>query len=144
MRNPTTLMLYVKTIGLSALICFLSMSFPGFGIAADGAVGDGYKLLFDCGPLVAFIDGEKQDESKATGVAFCLGLMQGMLHMNNYYEYNQKGATLFCQPDGNTIGQAARIVVKYLQEHPEELHKRESMLAIEALRVAFPCASIKK
>ena len=70
--------------------------------------------------------------------------MQGMLHMNQFYEYQLKGAALFCQPDGTTTGQAARIVVKYLRDHPEELHKHDSVLAFTALKAAFPCANRKK
>ena len=70
--------------------------------------------------------------------------MQGMLHMNRVYVYHLKGAALFCPPDGTTNGQAVRIVVKYLRDHPEELHKHDSVLAFTALKAAFPCANRKK
>jgi hypothetical protein len=37
------------------------------------------------------------------------------------------------------IGQAMRVVLRYLQEHPAELHRRAHVLIVEALWGAFPC-----
>ena len=41
-------------------------------------------------------------------------------------------------PERSTLDQNVRVVVKYLQEHPEELHERDTVLIIRALRHAFP------
>jgi len=41
--------------------------------------------------------------------------------------YGAKGAEMFfCPPKNITLGQAARIVVKYLNDHPEQLHNATS------------------
>ena len=130
-----------KMIGFLITIGLLSLSLPAWSIADNG---DGNKLLSDCGPLIAFLDGESVDENKSHGIGFCLGLMQGMLHMNQFYEYQLKGAALFCAPNSMTNGQAARIVVKYLRDHPEELHQPDSVLTFTALRAAFPCGNRQK
>jgi hypothetical protein len=45
----------------------------------------------------------------------------------------------FCHPDGVTRDQSARVVVKYLQSHPESLHLDFRDLAIAAFRRAWPC-----
>ena len=39
-------------------------------------------------------------------------------------------------------GQAIRIFVKFLQEHPERLHEPESWLMMSALEEAFPCENL--
>jgi Rap1a immunity proteins len=45
-----------------------------------------------------------------------------------------------CIADGKVpVGQLARIVVKWLRDHPERLHEPRSGLVLEALRDAFPC-----
>jgi hypothetical protein len=45
-----------------------------------------------------------------------------------------------CLPiEGVTAGQAIRIVTKYLNAHPERLHRDAHILVVEALREAFPC-----
>jgi hypothetical protein len=44
-----------------------------------------------------------------------------------------------CPPYESTYGQEFRIVTKYLQDHPEELHLKNSDLVEKALAKAFPC-----
>jgi len=44
-----------------------------------------------------------------------------------------------CIPDGVSPAQLARIVVKWLQEHPERLHEQKSVLTLKAFTDAFPC-----
>ena len=84
------------------------------------------------------------DRVHLQGMAFCMGLMQGMLHMNQIYQFVLKDAALFCHPDMVNNGQTARIVVKYLGDHPGELHKPDSALAFVALREPFPCRKTNK
>ncbi len=45
----------------------------------------------------------------------------------------------FCTPDGVKMGQTVRVVVKYLENHPERLHEHVPLLINEALKEAFPC-----
>ena len=45
----------------------------------------------------------------------------------------------FCMPYEVTAGQIAKIVVKYLEAHPETLHKQPMILVHAALDDAFPC-----
>ncbi len=44
-----------------------------------------------------------------------------------------------CIPDEASVAQLARVVVKWLREHPEKLHELKSFVVIEALKSAFPC-----
>jgi hypothetical protein len=44
-----------------------------------------------------------------------------------------------CRPDGVTMGQEVAVVVKYIDEHPEDLHLEFLLLASEALAKAWPC-----
>jgi hypothetical protein len=44
-----------------------------------------------------------------------------------------------CIPKGVTTEQGRRVVVKYLQEHPEELQNRGNVLTYLAFIKAFPC-----
>ena len=46
---------------------------------------------------------------------------------------------LFFRPDGATRGQASRVVKKYLDDNPQELHEDKAVLAVMALMGAFPC-----
>jgi hypothetical protein len=42
-----------------------------------------------------------------------------------------------CLPNEATIAQLARVVVKWLREHPERLHELKSFLVMEALKTNF-------
>lgn len=47
---------------------------------------------------------------------------------------------IICLPEGVTVHQEIRVVVKYLQGHPEKLHLRSTSLVESALSEAFPCS----
>jgi len=49
--------------------------------------------------------------------------------------------TYFCFPDGSTKGQYARVLVRFLNDHPERLHEDEGVLVLEAFEQAFPCVA---
>lgn len=48
---------------------------------------------------------------------------------------------LWCSPHNNNVSvpQTIRVFVKYMEEHPEELHEKVSILATRAFMKAFPC-----
>jgi hypothetical protein len=46
---------------------------------------------------------------------------------------------LVCIPDGVTNRQAVAVVVKFLDDHPNQLHQRFIVLAQDALYEAWPC-----
>jgi len=46
----------------------------------------------------------------------------------------------FCPPSGVTYTQALRVVLSYLDAHPQRTNEPLTALAVEALRAAWPCA----
>ena len=101
---------------------------------------DGNELLKRCESLVSYTDSESSDVSPSSEMMFCAGLMQGITNMNLVYQTVLKSDAQFCLPEwGISNSHAARIVVKHLRDYPEELHRNEFVLAIWALKVAFPC-----
>ena len=41
-------------------------------------------------------------------------------------------------PDGVSVAQIARVLVKWLREHPERLHETKNLLVMDALNDGFP------
>jgi len=60
---------------------------------------------------------------------FCRGIVEGV----------SNASPKVCPPENSTYGQQVRVVVKYMQDHPEELHMRNTTLLEKALAKAFPC-----
>jgi len=101
---------------------------------------DGNRLLKDCGAVVALLDDAKSDIAESYQVGFCVGFMQGVTQTNLVYQSMVKDKAQFCLPAGGIQnGQAARVVVKYLRDHPENLHMNQTVLAFWAFKAAFPC-----
>ncbi|MFL6437689.1 MAG: Rap1a/Tai family immunity protein [Terriglobales bacterium] len=111
---------------------FLAMLLPGvFADEQQFSYMDGNRLLQQC-----------DEESRA----FCSGYVAAAMDSNNTFlnsmqaTMKQHVSPMYCLPkDGIDLGQAVRIIVKWLHNHPEKLHLRGDTLVWESLRDAFPC-----
>lgn len=71
---------------------------------------------------------------RATCIAYVMGVLDsGVMYDTEY--------TKVCPPDRMSAHQAAKIVVKYADNNPEQLHFPASILVHNALIKAFPCGS---
>jgi len=128
-----------KTIG-SLIIGIILLS-------PNTALSDGNELLSQCNTAIAILEGAKEssDPNDAAYLGYCFGLLGGVTGLNRYYQnlYGQieyEGILLFCIPEsGMGNGQAARIAVKYMREHPERLHENAVVILVTAFMEAFPC-----
>ena len=64
----------------------------------------------------------------------CQGFVEAIVRVGRRLSENR-----FCAPDGVTVGQAIRVLVKYLHENPEQTHQGSDRLAIAAFERAWPC-----
>ena len=103
------------------------------------AYASGNKLLSQCNAAIDFMDNQPADPD-FLALGYCLGMMQGVTNTNAMYEVQLGKDALFCAPkSGLSNGQAARIVVKYLKDNPEELHRHSTVLVLSAFVEAYPC-----
>jgi hypothetical protein len=58
----------------------------------------------------------------------CVGLVHGLAYMSGS-----------CFPKGVTRGQTIRVVIAYIERHPQRMHEDFRELALEALHEAWPC-----
>ena len=82
------------------------------------------------------------DKIETNNLMFCLGYFNGftgMYHVNAMLD-NFK-TTPFCIPKGANWKPFARIVVDFLEKHPELLHQPQEALTTMALAEFFPCKS---
>ncbi|EJN22046.1 hypothetical protein PMI36_03329 [Pseudomonas sp. GM79] len=116
-------------IGAVALVGVLGCS--------QAMAGDGNQLLRACKEAVRDADGERVNSG--VDIGYCLGLVNGvmstMVTMNEYLLPKEKT----CFPAGLMNQQGARIVAKYLQEHPASLHRDGAFLAMAAFQNAYSC-----
>ncbi|HNV88897.1 MAG TPA: Rap1a/Tai family immunity protein [Methylotenera sp.] len=108
-------------------------------VTVNSAVAmDGNELLKSCSPVLKTKSDVNEDDY--IGYSFCLGLMQGITNLNMTYEVSLGKKAYFCLPDSGIINsQAARIVVKFLEDNPQRLNEESSLLSILAFAKAYPC-----
>ena len=92
------------------------------------------ELLWKC-------NGTGDDETDAMlGKLACASYLSGFLDAYTITTYGQKSNHLICLPDrGISNDQTIRIVVKFLEDHPEDLHESARSMVFVALQAAFPC-----
>lgn len=120
----------VRFVGIAVVVALLGHPFPAHAQATIFTQSGNYYLP-GCQALVA--DGAK-DEGLALDfrAGQCLGavtVLQTWL----------KGVRATCMPPTATVRQIIRVVVKYMQDHPERLHEDVLNLAGPAIHKAWPC-----
>ena len=85
-------------------------------------------------PCKAFLTGQG-DLPDTFRKGECGGIVETVAYLASFLPLDVRS----CPPTGSTTGQAVRIVVSFLEAHPERLHEDFTDLAMEALRQAWPC-----
>lgn len=113
---------------------------------AQRAEGNGNELLERCNAAINFIDApttvtHQQAEMGMT----CLGFLRGIMDVVGLWQTaddmyrNRVSPARPCLPERIATIQGVRVVVKYLKDHPEQLHQPDTLLVMTALNKAFPC-----
>ena len=65
------------------------------------------------------------------------------MSMGSVSSYHEHGPYQVCLPTVSN-DQMARVIVKYLRAHPENLHWKAGQLTMLAFLEAFPCKNLQK
>ena len=127
------------------LVAILVLAQPLTSQNSDVRRQDGNQFLKECTQVIRSVDGESLDDLQSMDAMYCLGYISGFLNSHLLVTSIAKIRTLFCTPKagiplrGLQGGQGARIIVKWLNDHPEKLHLEKDILTLAALINAFPC-----
>jgi hypothetical protein len=111
----------------------LGHAIPGYG--------NGHDLLRQCTQAVNAIDGIVEPNTiNFMDAGRCMGLVEGFAGAAAFYESQSGAPGAICFPaDGATIGESVRMVVDYLESHPEQLHEASTVLVFGMFLDYFPC-----
>jgi hypothetical protein len=100
--------------------------------AADLPTVSGAALLKHC-------EAALQDQApRPFDAGVCVGVLQTLTYIQPLLD-PRYGKASYCLPQGLAEQQEVRVVVTYLQSHPERLQEEGQTLALDALHQAFPC-----
>jgi hypothetical protein len=138
--RETILILIVAMIVFPALSYGEASSDPDSGndlLKACEALIEGPESISNSS-LQAKIDWVSESE-------FCYGYIRGMVEWNGYYEKYLENVIfkpIFCIGDNQVeIIQLVQIAIKYMNDHPDELHKKGLTILESAFSQAFPCSA---
>lgn len=119
------------------LLLFLLASFQA---VAEG-MSTGVELLRACAAVVKQADGINVSPQEKVEAIYCLGYLSGftdsMRLTTHFYEPQDQR---ICLPEqGASNEQLARVVTKWLRDHPNDLHESARMSVMLSLQTAFPC-----
>lgn len=118
---------------MKRLLAVMMLSMVG---SVANAANDGNELLASCGANVAAMD-NPDGVLDFYKIGHCQGLIGGMMDVLD--RNNSQPLLRSCPPGNASMGQTTRIVVRYLQNHPEQLHLSDTRLVLMAIQDAFPC-----
>jgi len=105
-------------------------------IFSSTAHADGKSLLKQCTSAEKFIN--TNEITSEFDIGMCFGLLQGV--RNTMQILAVDGSIKICMPkNGIDNGQATKVVVSYLKDHPESLDDNAVTLIMLAMIDAYPC-----
>lgn len=80
------------------------------------------------------------DMEKLAFTSFCTGYLQGLQQMQHVVIGLRNVPPLYCEPtESGNYDQLQRVVIKWLKNNPDQLHRDARVLVTKALMEAFPC-----
>lgn len=119
-----------QLVGVVALVVLI-----GSAGSTRGGFETGNEIFDNCREAVAKDSEEWQD------VAYCQSYIAGAFDMAQLVMTMEETPKTICPPSGVTLGQAVRVVYKYLEENPARTNFSAAILVWEALKQAWPCPS---
>ena|GEM_PF-1066994 len=73
-----------------------------------------------------------------------MGYIQGLLDSYTVFSTRDPSLNIYCMPlKGVSSSQARKVIVKWLEEHPQRLNEQARILVFHALLEAYPCITNK-
>jgi len=100
------------------------------------------KMADDCRVAVRVLNSRGQAGMPDSGsTALCVGYVTGVLDgFLSFQSWRPSKVNQICLPEAVEAGQAVKMVMKYIDAHPEELHLPAPDIVWAAMHDAFPCA----
>lgn len=132
------------TFGFILALLSSALACQSYGTPDVSSKYSGSALLDECQQVLNFvrtpaIDSHQRD-GNLTGASYCMGMINGMMALNAIYQAKPGASVLFCPPTSPVTNiHGARLVVDYLEQHPEQQEWDAGSLMYFAFAEAYPC-----
>jgi hypothetical protein len=108
-------------------------------VACGCPAKDGNALIADCHSAVDTLNGNHA--AATAGGLYCMGLVKGVYDTLELWAPPTLAGKKMCFPEKIMVGQLARVLAKYLDDHPVDLAYEDTTLTAFAIVDAFACAA---
>jgi hypothetical protein len=126
--------------------CLIGLTLLVSASVSSHANVDGETLSRYCAEYKHVQSREHTTEEQFAQGSFCIGYIRGVTDtMITWKEVDiarkatGAGPDHPCIPQSASVDELVRVAVKYLDDHPEDLHLPAESLVFGAMRKAFPC-----
>jgi hypothetical protein len=129
---------------LSFVIAFVLFIHPVNAQPASTQEPNGAQLLAECQVAAKGIPKAPEDAVEFGKGMHCFGYLSGVADTYVFWKQinDSQKANMFvpaCIPEEATNFELAKVVVKYLNDHPNQIHKSYRLLVGLAFENAYPC-----
>ncbi len=117
------------------LLLIIILAFSGVSAQTD----TGMDLLRGCNAIIQAEEGKEVSMEDQLMSFYWIGYLGGFNDAAVLIDTAAAHGIYCVPPTGIENDQLVRVVKKYLDEHPEDLHQSARILILFALREAFPC-----
>src|SRR5210317_2065525 len=117
----------------------LLMLFVAMFMASPARAFDGETLRGACNDVIKYQQNKTDKSVSRLNVGICYGFISGVINNHKVMFKYRKVQKLFCTPENQSNAEIAKIYMKYLDAHPENLQMNGALLLDAALKEAYPC-----
>jgi hypothetical protein len=135
----------LAAVGFLGIIAVLFVTFSYVARAQQPYLLTGTANLESCKQLIVYMATGQAGNLSGFQGGYCLGVVSAVMGTLDLYRGipGRPGVGAICLPEeGSTIAQGLRVVVTFMERHPEFLHLSLPTLAGLAFHEAFPCRSL--
>lgn len=114
---------------LRLTVAAVAVALASTKVSAEESPYSGNAIYKDCKAVATSFVGDS--DTFARGV--CVGIVNELFYSSNGSD--------FCAPENIGVFQGVRVVVKYMDDNPQELHKKLPELVMRSFALAWPCKS---
>jgi hypothetical protein len=131
----------MKFLARLTFFLLLPSLFIAFNATSGKAEINGKMLLENCKEAVRSMGNKNDPSINHSSVNFCVGYISGIndLHLEFIESVASFEPPIYCAPPNTQIEEMIKIVVKFLEQHPQDLTYQGAELTASALKIAYPC-----
>jgi len=121
------------SVAIAGLLCLIEAALIGSATGQSNVQGTSLAFL----GCKAFVEDQAKNAELVSAANFCSGVVHGLAYVGKILP----AELIFCTPPTSDARQLARVIINYIEAHPQRMNEDFRTLTLEAFHNAWPCKS---